>query len=288
MKKKAIEWNNQGVQHFLKEEWDKAAECFNMAQESDSENPAIWNNMGLLAHQQKAYTQAVEFFKKASDLEMKPTYLVNEGNALAMQGKHAEAQSTYENALLIDPTCEEGLLSLAKLHVHLKQYHKGVGYLENLVKTYKKAVHYYELAVIYVALGQVSEARQILYSLAEKNPSGMIWYQLGRAEFLSKNYGIAEKSFKKALAENPDNKSFRHYLALNYLAMGHVEEGLKQLDLLLKLYPEDYEILTEKGVVLCGIQDLPGARECFSRALTINPDFSKAVHYRDMIAQKVQ
>lgn len=288
MNEKAIQWNNQGVQHFLKKEWEQAAECFNKAQESDRGNPAVWNNLGLLAHQHRAYGQAVEFFKKASELEIKPTYLVNEGNALAMQGKYPEAQSIYEQALELDSNNEQGLISLAKLHMHLNEFQAGVLYLEKLVDAHQKAGHYYELAVIYLQLGRVTEALQILYPLVEKQPSELVWFQIGRGEFLSKNYGTAEKFFKLALAEDPDHKSFRHYLALNYLAMGELNEGLRQLEMVLKLYPEDYEILTEKGVVLCSIQDFQGAMECFSKALSYNTNFAKAIHYRDIVAQKIQ
>jgi len=288
MNSQAIEWNNQGVAHFLKEDWGQAAVYFEKAREADPSNPAVWNNLGLLAHQGRAYERAIDCFQQANQLDLKPIYIVNEGNAFAMLGQHVEAKSCYHKALDIDPSSDHALYSLAKLCMHLDEYEQSIPYLETLAKEHQKAAHFYELAVTYMQVGKLSEALQLLYSLAEKQPSAHILFQIGRAEFLSKNYGIAEKFFKRALAESPDHKSFRHYLALNYLAMGNVPEGLRQLDLLLKLYPEDYELLTEKGVVLCGINDLGGAVESLSKALEINPAFAKALHYRERALQNKQ
>jgi tetratricopeptide (TPR) repeat protein len=288
MKEVAIEWNNKGVTHFLKKNWEQAAECFTKARNADPSNPAVWNNLGLLSHQQREYKNAVEFFRKAIDVDKKPTYLVNEGNALAMLGNYAEAQSSYQEALDMDPIAENALLSMAKLHIHLYQHQQAAFFLQKLVRTYQKASHHYELSVVYLDMGKVSEALQMLYSLAGKTPSPFTYFQIGRGEFMSKNYGIAETYFKQALAEIPDHKSFRHYLALNYLAMGDVDEGVRQLRMVLKLYPEDFEILTELGVVLCGIQEFQDAMECFHKALSYQPDFSKATYYRDLISQKIK
>jgi tetratricopeptide (TPR) repeat protein len=288
MKEEAIEWNNKGVTHFLKKNWEQAAECFSKARDADPRNPAVWNNFGLLAHQQKEYKNAVEFFRKANAVDKKPTYLVNEGNSLAMLGKYAEAQSSYQEALDMDPTAENALLSMAKLNIHLCRHQQAAFFLEKLVRTYQKASHYYELSVVYLDMGKVSEALQMLYSLAEKTPSPFTNFQIGRGEFISKNYGIAETYFKQALAEIPDHKSFRHYLALTYLTMGNVDEGLRQLELVLRLYPDDYEILTEKGVVLCGLQDFKGAMSCFVKALHVKPDFAKAIRYKDLISNNNQ
>lgn len=285
MNSQAIEWNNQGVAHFLREEWELATVYFEKAKEADPGNPAVWNNLGLLAHQGRAYEKAIDCFRQAIQLDLKPTYIVNEGNALAMLGQHEEAKSCYHKALNINPSSEQALYSLAKLYMHLDQYELGIPFLETLAKEHQKAAHYFELAVTYMQVGKLSEALKLLYPLVEKQPSAHVLFQIGRAEFLSKNYGISEKFLKRALAENPDHKSFRHYLALNYLAMGNVPEGLRQLDLLLKLYPEDYELLTEKGVVLCGINDFGGAVESLTKALEINPAFAKALHYKERALQ---
>ncbi|WP_040756338.1 tetratricopeptide repeat protein, partial [Winogradskyella psychrotolerans] len=83
---KAIALNNEGAKHFLNQEFDKAAACYDKAYELDPKNTSILNNMGLYFHQQKDYDKAVAFFEKAIKITLKPHFLVNLGNVLSMKG----------------------------------------------------------------------------------------------------------------------------------------------------------------------------------------------------------
>ena len=94
---------------------------------------------------------------------------------------------------------------------------------------------------------------------------------------------MALKYFKSALAEEPDNTSFRHYLAITYLGMGNVEDGLDQLKKNERLAPENPAILTDIGIVYLSKGDVETASNYLKKALNIAPDFKKALYYKSQM-----
>lgn len=267
----------------MKQEWDLAEQFYQKAGQADPENATVWNNFGLLAHQRKDYAQACLYFQKAFGLEKKSNYLVNEGNALAMAGKFQEAKARYEEALGLQPDSEQALHSLAKLFVHLEQHQDAKVCFQRLADTSGKPTYRYELALHHIHMGEYTHALGILCPLANSHPNPDVWFQIGRAEFSSKNHGLAEKAFKAALAEQPDNREYRQFLSMNFLAMGQVEEGLYHLDMLIKLNPTNADLLVEKGVVLCGLNEFEAALQHFQRAINLQPDHEKALRYQKLL-----
>ncbi|MDG1751055.1 MAG: VWA domain-containing protein [Thalassotalea sp.] len=84
--------DQQGQNHFNKDEFEQAAEQF--------ENPK-WQ--GSAHYQAGNYEQALEAFQKGNDAQS----LYNQGNALAKLQKLEEAITAYENALKLDPNHED-------------------------------------------------------------------------------------------------------------------------------------------------------------------------------------
>ncbi|MCC5938908.1 MAG: tetratricopeptide repeat protein [Lunatimonas sp.] len=285
MREEAINWNNQGVAHFFKQEWEKARECYERALELDEQNPAVWNNLGLLAHQQKNFPQACAHFRRAFELEPKSNYLVNEANALAMQGDLNGAEANYLKALDLQDDYVPAFASLAKLYTHQGRSNEAIAAYQRLTEISQEQEYPFQLALLQIQQGEFDTALQLLYKLARNRESTEIWFQVGRAEFLAKNYGRAESAFKRALAENPDDKASRNFLAVNLLAMGRREEALKQYLFLLKFFPDDTDLLTDTAVVLCGMERFEEATTYLDRALTIQSDHQKALIYKDRIKQ---
>ena len=97
--------DQQGQQHFNKEEFDQAAEQF--------ENPQ-WQ--GSAHYQAGNYEQALSAFQQGKDAQS----LYNQGNALAKLQRLEEAIEAYDNALKIDPELEDAKANKAILE-KLKQ-----------------------------------------------------------------------------------------------------------------------------------------------------------------------
>ncbi|GAB4107753.1 hypothetical protein GCM10028791_02000 [Echinicola sediminis] len=280
---KATELNNEGVQHFLNGNFEKAGNCYREAFKLNPQNPSLLNNLGLFYHHQKQFDDALDYFEKAIEQEDKPSYIINSGNTLAMLGKLQEAEKRYRLAAEKYPDHANAWLSLAKLSTHKNELDKAKIYWNTLLNLEAKLEYFVELAKVFLLQKDYEGALKILHDLTASDDHPEIWFHIGRCEFHLRNHGLAEKAFKKALADLPDQPDFRYYLATNYLGMGNIEEGLKQLNILLKMNPENPLILTEKGVILCSMHQYDDALLLFNKALSIQPDFAKALHYKKLI-----
>jgi len=280
---KATELNNQGVKHFLNGEIEQAESCYQEAYKLDPENSSLLNNLGLFCHQQKRYDEALKYFEKAIAREEKPSYIINSGNTLAMQGKLDQAEKRYLEVTEKYPNHANAWLSLAKLSTHKNQLDTAKTYWKILLDMEPKLEHFIELTKIHILQKDFEGALDLLYKQVETNSHPELWFHIGRCEFQLRNHGLAEKAFKKALAELPDQADFRYYHAINYLGMGNMEEGLTQLNLLLKMNPDNPQILTEKGIVLCSMHQYEEALQLFEKALRIHPEYPKALHYKKLV-----
>ncbi|QDH80408.1 tetratricopeptide repeat protein [Echinicola soli] len=281
--KRAIELNNQGARYFLNGKFDQAVSCYEEAYKLHPENTSLLNNMGLYYHQQQDFDKALSFFQKAIDLEEKSSYMVNAGNALAMQGKLEEARKQYQNTVKRFPKALGAWVSLARLAAHQNRLGDARAYWNEVVQLAPKPENFMELAKLMILQKDLEPALELLYSTSAKSENPEIWFQIGRCEFQLRNHGLAEKALMRALATSPDHADFRYYLALNHLAKGDTQKGLEQFDIILKYDAENPDILTEKGVILSSLHQYDEALSLFERALEIKPEFPKAKHYKNLI-----
>ncbi len=285
MEDQAIALNNEGVQHFLNKEFDRAKQCYQRALELNPDNTSVLNNLGLFYHQQKEFTNALSCFNKAISIEKKPNFLINAGNSLAMMGKNKEAKEHYLSVIKNEPGHVNAQVCMAKISTHEGRLDVAEHYWKALVEQTGKKEFMLELAKVYMLQKAYTTAADLLYTIAESMEQAEIWFQIGRCEFHLKNHGLAEKALKKALSEIPDHLEFRRYLALNYLATGNMEEAMRQLDTIIKLDPANYQVLTEKGIILCSMHRFDLASTLFDRALHLQPDYEKAKYYKKLISK---
>ncbi|MDN3670809.1 tetratricopeptide repeat protein [Echinicola jeungdonensis] len=283
---KAITLNNQGAKHFLEKEYEKAEQCYLEAFEINPKNVSVLNNLGLFYHQQKDYEKALSYFDLAISHEEKPNFRVNAGNSLVMLNKPDKAKEQYLKATKLDPRHIGAWVSLAKLCTHLGELEDAVLFWKKLMRYTAKEEYILELAKVYMLKKQFNVAVSLLYERIPNPNNPEIWFQIGRGEFLLKNHGMAEDALKKALAECPDQVEYRYYLAINYLSMGQIEGGLYHINMILKLQPDNYQILTEKGIILCGLHEYDNALKLFEKALSIQPEYDKAIHYKKLISNQ--
>lgn len=277
------ELNNQGVESFLRGDSQKAKEYYLNALQENPQNATALNNLGLLHHQLKEFEKAIEVFEKAISIENKPVYLLNLGNSQASAGNLDLAKEYYTSALEIDPNYSNAWVSLAKLKTHQNEFKKAIHFWEKAIQTNPKEEFYLEMAKVFFLNQEFENALEILSSL---NNSADVWFLIGRCEYHLKNHGLAENAFKKSLAEKPDNLEIRRHLGLNYITSGEIAKGIEQYDLILKIHPKNYHIMTEKGVILCSISEFSEAKKWIKKALELNPNYTKAIHYLNLINTK--
>ncbi|MFH5833411.1 tetratricopeptide repeat protein [Halalkalibaculum sp. DA3122] len=280
----STEINNTGVRHFLNQQFGKAEKCYREALELNPENATVLNNMGLLYHQKKRYEEAIEYFEEAIRIKPKDTFYVNAGNAAACLNRVEEAESRYLKALEANSNSVSAHKSLAKLYEYTGDFKKAAPLWTELVRITGKEEFKVEYAQNLLNQKKYSKAVEILYNQVSKE-SSRVWYLVGICEYQLKNYGWAVSCFKKGLAIDPDDEDIRHYLAVTYVARGEAEKGILQLDKILRVNPENYRILTEKGVILLSENQPSRALELFEKSLSIHPEYDKAKKYRDMAVE---
>ncbi|SHO62230.1 tetratricopeptide repeat protein [Algoriphagus zhangzhouensis] len=279
------ELNNQGVESFIKGDSEKAKGLYFQALEENPENTTTLNNLGLLYHQLKDFDQAIDYFRKAISIEEKPVFYLNSGNSFAMKGELDRAKENYFLALKIDPNYANAWVSLAKLKTHQNEIQDAIQYWEKAIQSNPKEEFYLGLSKVLMLNQEFEKALEILATL---NSSAEVWFQIGKCEYHLRNHGLAENAYKKALAKNPDNLEIRRHFSLNYITSGQIEKGLEQYDLILKIYPENYQIMTEKGVILCSISEFVEAEKWLKNALELNSEYPKARHYLNLIHTTVR
>ena len=276
------DFNNQAVQFFMKGELEKAKESYHKALEKDPKNATSLNNLGLLYHQKQDFAAAIRYFNQAIKIEKKPVYYLNTGNSYAMKGDLAEAEKLYQEAINLNPNYTSAYISLAKLATHQKKYREAIHFWKQAIKLKAAPEHLLELAKAHMIVNEFEIALEYLYGMENKdNPEH--WFLIGKSQYELRNHGLAEKAFKTALSLTPDNKDYRQFLGLNFLASGQVNKCLEQFNFALQMFPQDYKILTEKAVVLCSISSFEEALTCLEKALKLKPDFPKALHYKSLI-----
>lgn len=284
-KEKAIALNNEGARHFLNQSFGKAEECYLKAYAIDPKNTSLLNNMGLYYQQQKSIDKAISFFEKAIKITVKPHFLVNLGNALSMKGDFELAWKKYFEASERFPEHENAKIGMAKLATHINKLDQAVQIWQNIIASNPNEQYKIHLVKVYMKKQAWERAIQLLNTMDLNSKEAKLWFLAGQCELQLKNFGLALKAFKSALAEEPDNTSYRHYLAMTYLGMGNVEDGLDQLMKNERLAPENPAILTDLAVVYLSKGDFEAASGYLNKALNFAPNFEKALYYKSQLNQ---
>jgi tetratricopeptide (TPR) repeat protein len=123
-----------------------------------------------------------------------------------------------------------------------------------------------------IELGHPERAVAGLQRLAEGNPQEpQILYWLGQAQLHSGSAAAAHDSFRKALAEQPDDLPSLQGLAAADMELGHWGAALNELRAVLQASPRDMESWLRLGIVQGQLGDWSAAEGALERALELDP-----------------
>lgn len=281
----AIQKNNKGVEYFFNNDLEKAETEYKKALDLDPQNATALNNLGLLHHQKKEYAKAIGFFMKAIAVKEKDTYLLNLANSLVFLEKYTEAEENYKKCLSLNPENEKAKISLARFYENTGKVQNATKIWAQLAYSSPKESYKIELAKNYMAAGKYENALSVFINLHSANKIALIDCYIGVCHFNLQNHGMAEAAFKKSLAAEPDNYKTRHYLAINYLSKGEHHNALRELDFLIKMYPENLKVKLDKATLFLNLGDFPKAREIIEAVLKIDPEHKKALHYKQLVGK---
>lgn len=280
-----VKKNNQGVEHFLNSDFDKAEAEYEKALGIDPQNATALNNLGLLYHQKKEYTKAREFFAKAINVQPKDTYYLNLANSLVYLENYAEAEDNYKKCLSLNPENENAKISLARFYEITGRVGEATKIWAQLAYSSPKGFYKIQLAKNYMASGKYENALSMLNKISSISENAEVDFHSGVCHFKLQNYGMAEAAFKKSLARDPDNYKTRHYLAMNYLSKGDYGSAFKELDFLIKMNPENLKVKLDKAILYLNVNEHSKALELIDTVLKTDPKNEKALHYKKLVAE---
>lgn len=196
-----------------------ALECFNEALERDSRNLNAW---------------------------------FNRGNILLEMNRKAEAQSSWKEAFLIDPSVrvpwvvafDEGSRFLAA-----NQYHDAITHFQravNLLPEFPEA--WFRMGMVYRVIGQADDARKCWVRVLELNPlHGLAAMNLGNLEYADDHHERALALWDQAFAADPKLVQAAINKGAALADIGELEEASK----LFKIAATAGHPLGERALKLC-------------------------------------
>ena len=124
----------------------------------------------------------------------------------------------------------------------------------------------------YIDRKEFDQAEALLESAGE-NGGGDSRYllDLGRVQYLKKQYGDAEETLRHSIAAGPYAGEPYVYLGMIQLKQDHPHDALANLHRAVELNPNDAHFHTSYGIVLEVNGDCPAATTQFEAALALNP-----------------
>lgn len=164
-------------------------------------------------------------------------------------GKHADAQAAYEKALALNPDFGRAHHNLGVLLKEQGRLDAAQKHLETFVRLEEKrggeqnGDAYYSLGGLYLQMGKLKEAKQMLQKALDVDPS-IPYYNnaMGDAYMAEKDYGAALVCYRKAA--DKDEK-----YAPAYSGMGDAHRLLKETDKALKAYQKALELRPDYNLI---------------------------------------
>ncbi|WP_374175092.1 tetratricopeptide repeat protein [Flavobacterium tructae] len=273
------EINNQGVLHFLNNDFEKAKNSYFEILSVDSENTTTLNNLGFLYLQEGKFNEAETAFLKAYQQTRNKTYALNLGHSLAHQGRYEEAENYYKISL--DKDNIMGWKSLVALYEFTNQTDKAIETLSTIVIQVSVEVSFkIQLAKNYIRKELFQEALDVLQLAGlQEDSQHEVWYYIAYIHFKKQNFDVARTAIKTSIEYHNSWENSLQLAGAISIIYNDMETALKYWDELLQNNPANYAVRVDKAVVLLGNQKEHEASLELLSVLESDPENLKAVYY---------
>jgi len=186
--------------------------------------------------------------------------MIDEGNTLEEQGRHAEAMALYESAVQVDPQC-------ARAHLNRGNILIGGGQFDEARAAYERAIacdpHY---AAFEVALRNYQEAISLKRDFVDALVAAA-----NVLDTLSRTTEAME-SYERALAINPAYAEVHLNLALLAISRGRLDDAVNSLERAAEIQPDFIQAHRTLGTVLSRLGRIDAAEASLRRALSLEPE----------------
>lgn len=232
---------NQVTQLISVNQLDEAEAICHQLEAEKKDNPYVLHALGLIDYMRNNYPQAVERFKRSiAQVADNPNFFSNLGEALRRQGKHHEALTAFQEALLVNPNFTKAHLGIANVLGDLKRYQQAMARFQFTIKVFPDfAPAYHYLGVMLTSLERTREAIPLIR----------------KAIALKKDYYEAKFSLANALEQD-----------------GNTEEALTIYQALLETKPQDSSVRNNYANLLKSLGLIAEAEAHLQTALANNPN----------------
>jgi len=202
----------------------------------------------------------------------------NLGNALADQGRLAEAIVQYEEALRLVPGYDDPHYNLGNVLAKSGRVEESIDHYRTALRVRpRNAAILFALGEALRRLGRLDEA-QSRYEEALKGESDSpdVWCGLGNVMLNGGKWEEAAKAFGTAVQLRPDNTDALVNYAASLAQAGHNPEAARAFQAALRVQPDAADLHNDLGGVLAQDGRLAEAKGEFERALRLKPDYREA------------
>jgi predicted O-linked N-acetylglucosamine transferase (SPINDLY family) len=241
-------------------------------------NARAFHLAGVLAHQLRRRDAAALL---ARAVALKPDFAEahnDRGVILAANGNFADALPCFERAVAINPAYAEARSNLGRTLGAMGRAGEAAAEFEQIVKTTPTSpLAHFDLASALERAGWPDGAERH-YRSALALRADFLDAHLHLASLLQRmnRLGEALASAERAVAIAPNNAGVRNNLGNILRAMDRREEAIAQYRAALRIDPNSAAAHYNLGVALRGETDIATARQHFSRAVALRPDFLEA------------
>jgi tetratricopeptide (TPR) repeat protein len=246
-------------------------------------SPELYNKRAKVYLSLKQITEAGYDAKRAVDMDStKAEYYLTLVDVYYAQNQTRLAKDLLELTGRKFPKNTESLLKLSELYFLVKQYQKGVEYVNKALKIDEHlAKAYYIKGSIYRESGDTAKAISSLETAVEQdNQFTDAFYDLGILYAARKN-PIAFEYYNNVLAVNPRHTDARYARAKLMQDLGKIDEAINEYLELIKLNPACEFCYYNLGAVYLELKkDNKKALSYFTKAIEIKPDYTEAYFAR--------
>ena len=210
-----------------------------------------------------------------------PRRLVGEGRAHQLKNNHGKAEEYFLLAQkMMDGKFINALIALADLYGEMGETGKETEVLEQAIGINPHNIHRLTLAAnLHAKSGNKKRARELVeIALREDQeiaamPAGEVCLELGDSERAQE---LFEKSLKRESISQEDLFHALNRVAISLRKQKKYDDAIRNYRKALKIYPDESAVHYNMGMVYMRKNESNEAKDCFKKAMKLNPDFVEA------------
>ena len=291
---------------------------YSSAQNTDSSQ--VYFKKGLDEKAARRYLVAATYFDRAINFNPKFTQAYIENGKVDLEMRKVDAaMGSFTKANQLEPANPDAIRELTSLYFNNRQFEKAIDMLqkckdcpdaEKIVAMSNYNLEDYGKAVIGLqkALAKSPNDAEMLYTLGRSylelednknaitsyekavaiDPAKNAWvYELGLMYYNQDQYADALKCFNKASdAGYAKSNDFLENIGFAYLYSNDIDNGIKNLSIVLSRKPNNVELLTDIAQAMYKVHRYDDALVYYQKLMELNPKDANTLYMAGMAFQK--